>query len=309
VSPTKAFSQFGSSDNPIDELHAELDRNGIVILPSLVSDQQLHVMQRSFEARLRRVRWNDSDGYERELYRHVVHDALTLEQGFVDIAIHPLVKGVLRRYLGSTFALVEAKGWRSVPTNRDFHGWHGDAWYDQQTIKEIPREVKLGFYLSDVRSGAFSYIPGSHRKQPPRPIPTREIRDVAHSAALEVAGRAGTAFLFDTSGIHRQGVPIVEPRQAIFYNYHDPNVRLEKENEDHYRYHPLVLNAAFLGDLSVEDQKILGLGNKVRYQPAFERVSTHPILERLFLIAHGAVLRLEDLSGRVKNRLTKLPKG
>src|SRR5439155_233142 len=244
----KPASQFAPKDNPaaapeppsplptqsatVDHLQAELDRNGIVILPSLVSDQQLHAMRRAFEARLHRVRWNDLDGYERELYRHLVQDVLTLEQGFVDIAIHPLVQGVLRRYLGNTFALVEAKGWKSLPTNRDFHGWHGDAWYDQKSIKEIPREVKLGFYLTDVRSGAFTYIPGSHRKQPPRPVPNDEVREVAQSVALELTGRAGTAFLFDTSGLHRQGVPILEARQAVFYNYHDPIVRLQKESED-----------------------------------------------------------------------------
>src|SRR5262249_53556476 len=158
------------------------------------SGQQLHCMQRAFEARLRRVRWNDLDGYERELYRHLVHDVLTLDQGFIDIGIHPLVTAVVRGYLGSTFALVEAKGWKSLPTNRDFHGWHGDAWYDQETIKEIPREVKLSFYLTDVRSGAFNYIPGSHRKQAPRPVPNREIGEVAQSA-IELTGPAGTAFL------------------------------------------------------------------------------------------------------------------
>lgn len=301
-------SPLPSESVTVDQLQAELDRNGIVILPSLVSDQQLHAMQRALEARLCRVRWNDLDGYERELYRHVVQDVLTLEQGFVDIAIHPLVTGVVRQYLGSAFALVEAKGWRSLSTNRDFHGWHGDAWYDQESIKEIPREVKLGFYLTDVRSGAFTYISGSHRKQPPRPVPNDEVQEVAHSAALELAGPAGTAFLFDTSGIHRQAVPILEPRHAVFYNYHDPNVRLQKESEDYYRYHPLVLSAAFLGDLSTEDQRILGFGSKIRYKPAFERTASHATLERFFHVAHGVVLRLEDLSGRVGSRLTKLLK-
>src|SRR5207247_2854900 len=125
------------------QLQAELDRDGIVVLPSLVSEQQLDAMQRAFEARLRRVRWNDLDGYERELYRHIVQDVLTLDQGFVDIGIHPIVTAVVRGYLGNAFTLVEAKGWKSLPTNRDFHGWHGDDWYDQETIKEIPREVKL----------------------------------------------------------------------------------------------------------------------------------------------------------------------
>jgi Phytanoyl-CoA dioxygenase (PhyH) len=325
VNPTEPASPFGSESAPaahteltsvalpsesatVDRLQAELERDGIVILPPLVSEEQLHSMQRAFEARLHRVRWNDLDGYEKELYRHVVQDVLTLDQGFVDIAIHPVVTALVRGYLGNAFALVEAKGWKSLPTNHDFHGWHGDAWYDQETIKEIPRELKLGFYLTDVRSGAFNYIGGSHRKQHPRPVPNAEVPQAAQSLTLELAGPAGTAFLFDTSGIHRQGVPIIEPRQAVFYNYHDPNVRLQKESEDYYRYHPLLLSAAFLGGLSTEEQRILGFGNKVRYKPAFERTASHARLQRLFSVAHGAALRLEDLSGRAGIRLTKLLK-
>ncbi|HSP62051.1 MAG TPA: hypothetical protein VLQ90_03620 [Pyrinomonadaceae bacterium] len=43
--------------------------------------------------------------------------------------------------------------------------------------------------------------------------------EVKDAQILEVKGPAGTAFLFDTSAIHRQGVPVLETRQALFYNY------------------------------------------------------------------------------------------
>ena len=293
-------------DSQVERVTAQLDQNGIVTLPPLVSESQLSAMQRAFEARLHRVRWNDLDGYEKELFRHVVQDVLTLDQGFLDIALHPLVKGSLRRYLGSAFALVEAKGWKSLPTKRDFHGWHGDAWYDQEILGQIPREVKLGFYLSDVKSGPFNYIKGSHRKQHPRMVRNEEVHEVVGSEVLELTGRAGTAFLFDTSGTHRQQVPILEPRQAVFYNYHDPSVRLQKESEDYYRYHPLILNTAFLGSLSGEDQRILGFGNKARYQPAFYRADTHVILQRIACALHSAALHIEDLRYRVRGGLKRL---
>ena len=206
----------------------ELEQNGIVLLPNLITSEQLNTMQRTFEARLGRMRWNDSDGYEKtELYRHMVQDVLTLDQGFVNLALHPILKQVLHEYLGSGFQLVEAKGWRSLPTKRDFHGWHGDAWYDKNLVHDIPREVKLAIYLTDVRTGAFHYIKGSHRKQHPRPVRSSEVKDVSQSMIVEVTGPAGSAFLFDTSGIHRQGMPILEPRQAIFLNYLDPGVPLQ----------------------------------------------------------------------------------
>ena len=282
---------------------SELETNGIVVLPPLLSREQLRDMQRAFETRLRRMRWNNFEGYQQtERYRHMVEDVLLLEQGFVDLAVHPLVKQVLNRYLGEDYELSEAKGWRSQPTRRDFHGWHGDAWYDQTSAQKIHREVKLAMYLTDVSSGAFNFIKGSHGKQHPRQVKNHEVKHFASSQFVELTGRAGTAFLFDTSGVHRQGVPMLEPRQAIFYNYHDPRVPLQPEDVSYYRYHPLLLIAAFLGELSGEDQRILGFGNKTNFQPAFERPARIPLSYRAFSAVHGAQLRVRELRERLAAR-------
>ena len=294
-------------DQPtVNRLFTELDTNGIVGLPNLLSAEQLRGMQKAFEMKLRRLRWNNFDGYQKtETYRHMVEDVLLLDQGFVDLARHPLVKQILTRYLGDKYELNEAKGWKSLPTKRDFHGWHGDAWYDQKTA-EIPREVKLAFYLTDVRSGAFNYIKGTHRRQHPRPVRNNEVENVSSSQVLEVMGAAGSAVLFDTSGTHRQGVPMLEPRQAIFYNYHDPHVPLQKEDIDYYRYHPLLLNAAFLGNLSEEDQRILGFGNQTNYLPAFERAPRHARLQDTFRGALEIAIRARAFRERVAARIRRI---
>jgi hypothetical protein len=287
----------------VEQLLAELDTNGIVVLPNLLSATQLRGMQQAFETKLRRLRWNNFDGYQKtETYRHMVEDVLLLDQGFVDLALHPLVKQILNRYLGAKYELNEAKGWKSLPTKRDFHGWHGDAWY-AQTSSEIPREVKLAFYLTDVRSGAFNYIKGTHRRQHPRPVRNHEVADVPASQIVAVTGSAGSAFLFDTSGTHRQGVPMLEPRRAVFYNYHDPDVSLQQEDIDYYRYHPLLLNAAFLGNLSAEDQRILGFGNKTNYLPAFERKPRHTLLQSAFRSAVEIAIRANAFRERVAARV------
>ncbi len=152
----------------VDSLAAELEANGIVVLPSLISPETLRDMQEAFAARLSRLRWNNFDGYQRtEVYRLMVEDVLLLAQGFVDVAIHPLVKEILTRYLGATYQLTEAKGWKSLPAKHDFHGWHGDQWYEQAPGAPIQREVKLAMYLTDVRSGAFNLIKGTHQQQHP----------------------------------------------------------------------------------------------------------------------------------------------
>ena len=97
----------------VDALASELDTNGIVVLPGLLTAQQQHDMQTAFATRLRRMRWNNVEGYQKtERYRHMVEDVLQLDQGFVDLALHPQVKQILTRYLGTNYELTEAKGWK-----------------------------------------------------------------------------------------------------------------------------------------------------------------------------------------------------
>ncbi len=292
------------------DLTATLSRDGVVRLPPLVTPSQLHSMQQAFEARLSRMSWNDVAGYERtEKYRHMIQDVLILDQGFLDVALHPLVKQILGEYLGTQFQLVEAKGWKSLPTRKDFHGWHGDAWYDQRLGTEIPKEVKLAMYLTDVTSGAFSYIKGSHRKQHPRLIPDRELTGVRADEIVQMTGAAGSAFMFDTSGIHRQSMPVLEARQAIFLNYHDPAVPLQQEDVEYYRYHPLILNAAFLGNLAEEERRILGFGDKRNYQRGFVRRKRYPALEAINRSLVGMRMQLDQTLYYPRRAWSKLMTG
>jgi hypothetical protein len=292
----------------LPSLAAQLETDGIVVLPGLIAPEKLASMQRAFSAVLNRLRWNDFDGYEKtERYRCMVQNVLTLDQGFVDLALHPVVKEALRDYVGPACELVEAKGWLSLPTNTDFHGWHGDKWYDQTRVTgSIPREVKLAFYLTDVRSGAFCYVKGTHQKIHPRHYTTEEVRRLPPSQVVEVTGSAGTAVMFDTSGIHRQAMPILEPRHAVFLNYHDPSVPLQKDDIAYYRYHPLLLNAAFLGDLGPEDYRILGFGNKTNYLAGFERTPRHEGFQRGMAALFDAKLRFDEFSDRVWGRLRRI---
>ena len=291
----------------VDALAAELETNGIVVLPSLVSPAALREMQEAFTARLTHVRWNNFDGYMRtEVYRLMIEDVLTLAQGFVDVAIHPLVKEILARYLGPTYQLTEAKGWKSLPTKYDFHGWHGDRWYEQKPGAPIHREVKLAMYLTDVRSGAFNFLKGTHRQQHPHNLKKEEVNALPLDQVIELSGVAGTAFLFDTSILHRQGIPMLEPRQAIFYAYHDAGVALQQEDIDYYRYHPLLLNAAFLGNLSADDERGLGFGDKRNYRPAFVRQGKPTLLHRIMSASNGAQTRIQLLSQRISARIQRL---
>jgi hypothetical protein len=290
----------------VEALLSELDTNGVVVLPSIISDEQLREMRHAFAAKLQQMRWNNIDGYQRtETYRHMVEDVLLLAQGFVDLAVHPLVKAILSRYLGSAYQLTEAKGWKSLPTTYDFHGWHGDKWYEQKEGVPIHREIKLAMYLTDVRSGAFKFVKTTHRQQHPHSLTRAEVDNLPMEEMVELKAPAGTVFMFDTSIIHRQSIPLLEPRQAVFYAYHDPSIVLQPDDINYYRYHPLLLNAAYLGNLSAEDQRILGFGDKRNYQPAFVRTKPTP-LHRLIAAANGAQLRIQQLTQRISARLQRL---
>jgi hypothetical protein len=300
-----------STQTKVNELVLALERDGVVRLPTLVSGEQLRRMQSAFTSRLNGLAFNNADGHHRtEVKRMMVEDVLSLEQGFVDIGLHPLVVETIRRYVGDPFELCEAKGWRSLEALHDFHGWHGDAWYDQSVVKgRIPREIKLAFYLSDVSSGAFQYLRGTHAQHVPRLIKKGEVDRLPLDKLEEFSGPAGTALLFDTSGIHRQGIPILTPRNAVFYNYHDPHVPLQAEDIEYYRYHPLILNAAFLGNLSSEHMKILGFGNTTRYQPNFSRKSNAPWVHALATAANTLHIHTAPLLRRVKGRLVRIFSG
>ncbi len=289
-------------------LTEQLERDGILVLPDLISAESILEMRQAMDRRLQRLRWNHFDGYEKtEPYRHMVQDVLTLAPGFVDLALHPLIQEILHRYIGPDFQLVEAKAWKSNPTTKDFNGWHGDCWFDQQSVKHVPREVKLALYLTDVKSGAFNFVKGTHGTAPRTRVPDAEVERAmaAGHEIVEVMAPAGTAFLFDTTGFHRQGVPILEPRQAVFYCYHEASVPLQAEDVEYYRYHPLLLNAAFLGGLSVEDFRVLGFGDRRHYQPGFQREPAHETFQSVARHAFHFKLRADAVGQRVWGRLRR----
>ena len=73
-----------------DNLLQNLERDGFTFVPDLLSPTQLRSMQSAFTARLRHLRWNDVDGYERtERYRHMVQDVLTLESEILRLPAPP----------------------------------------------------------------------------------------------------------------------------------------------------------------------------------------------------------------------------
>lgn len=273
-----------------------LQRDGLVILPNFVAAEQLAQMQRAFAQHLQHQRWNDMDGYEKTDRNFLmVQDLLTLDQGFVDAALHPIIKGTLRTYLGPGFELVEARGWLTKPM-RDFHGWHVDPWNG-------PRECKLGIYLTDVGSGGFKFVKESHGKQAPRTYKNQELANIPAERIVEVVGPAGTAILYDTSGIHCQASSSRESVREVSLGYRDPSVPLRQEDAASQR--PLLLNAAFLGGLGQEEQRILGFGNKNNCRPEVPRQTPHGCWQWLMESCFSCKLFVDGLRHRIVARMRR----
>jgi hypothetical protein len=68
----------------------------------------------------------------------------------------------------------------------------------------------------------------------------------------------------------------------------------------------LLLNAAFLGDLSPEDQKMLGFGNKTNFIPAHIRPAQPLFLYNVFMGTLNLQLRARSLHERVVAKLNQM---
>ncbi len=308
----------------IDQTYDALERDGIVVLPNFLQGEALASIQESFTRALARPSFNTWSGYEMiEKWRIQIENLLMIDPHcYSDCALHPVVSEVVRRYVGENAALVEARGWKTIATKRNFHGWHGDAWFHPSEAVRKPREVKLAVYLTDVTSGHFCYIAGSHhdeRGKFPRHWGPRDVAPMM-GRARDVKGVAGTAFLFDTAGVHRQTTPVLEPRDVMFFNYHDPSVKLQDIDAKSGRYQPIALNAGFLPEtISAADARMLGFGRKLQ-GPAHEGVIgrpqtvRYPLLHKAVGAALAARLEIQEVNrlGRevrraVVSRLKALP--
>jgi hypothetical protein len=286
------------------EILQTLEKDGVVVLQNFLSAEAISSLQATMSSRLAHGCWNTPFGYTNEdNFRFMVEDVLTMDEHFQLAALDPRISDVLKSYLGDHYCLVEAKAWRSLPCEKDFHGWHNDAWYDH-SLANVPRQLKLGIYLTDVKSGAFTYIRATHGETRHKLVPS-DVAETEKDRILTVIGKAGTAILFDTSGIHRQSFPILEQRDAVFFCYNDPKVPLQKEDVDYYRYHPLHLNAAFLGSLNSEQMRVLGFGNRSLYRPAFVRAPRNQKISNFLTASNKAWIIFERFYTRVHARIKK----
>lgn len=283
----------------LEKLHSD----GVVVLGQLLDSESVLAMQSVYQQSLKHPTWNTWIGYERnEKWRKIVENLLLYDQAFVDLATCEAVTDIIRQYVGVDVELVEARGWETIATKADFHGWHADEWYSRSASPR-PREVKLGCYLTDVETGHFQYVAGSHNSDEyPRHYSKREVAEL-EDRIVNMKGPAGTCFLFDTSGVHRQSSPVLKKRWVVMYNYHDPAATLAKEHQSFGRYRSILLNSSLIGGLSKGQQKILGIGSrhaKPDFQPKNRRFPYLHSTNSALLTARVNILRFSNRIREIK---------
>ena len=280
--------QDGSSSAGGDAALATLKRDGIVTLPSFVSGERLEHMR---EALARMVDWVISSPREMPDVETIITmrprsdwvDALLGLQGggfyeyrydrgarticdvdpfkwdasFLEVAADPRVIALVRGYVGEDAMINEAAALRYLPMPpKDFSSW---MWHHDG----LGRKLNLMVYLTDVgeRDQYMTYMKGSHSLVHPLRRQVQETRVSNEEAAgmtrylrMTCTAPAGTAFLFDSNGIHRGNRTEGAKRDSLIVCYNGGR-----------SLWPLTIPRVFSSGLSQEQQAFIGRNHYFRY--------------------------------------------
>jgi hypothetical protein len=203
-----------------------LEDRGNVTLPQLATSETLLEIRKSLERRRCFDPWRPqigqfalSDTPSDTNNAHVI-DVQDVS-GVLEIANHPLVLSVVSNYLGCKPTIDDIIAWWSLPGRaqpKQEQFFHRD--------NDAVRFVKLFVYLTNVShdDGAHVFVARSHRHNV---LLERRKRYGDHEvnsrfgaeSTLVMTGRAGTAFLEDTFGLHKGTVPLRSPRLLLQVRY------------------------------------------------------------------------------------------
>jgi hypothetical protein len=205
----------------------ELQSNGFSHLPDLVTVRQREEISAFLNDKLCYDRWRPENGAfpicEAPPSCHVApyHDADVVEcPHFLEIVNHPDILGAMEKLLGCKPTLSNLSVWWSLPG----HGEPEDAELFHRDVDEW-HFVKLFIYLTDVdaSSGPHVFVKGSPAI--PKLLPIRRYQDsevereFGAENIIQFTGKAGTAFLENTFGLHKGQLPKTNPRLLLQAQY------------------------------------------------------------------------------------------
>jgi ectoine hydroxylase-related dioxygenase (phytanoyl-CoA dioxygenase family) len=210
-----------------DDICAQLDRDGYILVENVLKAGDLHRVQEAFRTVEEQTREDWSRKVSGELGfkpyglgpdAHVVFPIIDHDDLFVDLLEHPLTTGITQRIQGPDIMMVD-NALHVKPAGTPSHTkWHRDnkMWkYDNsgwdeptrgrwQDIRacDVPHfKIKVFFMVDDIGhdTAPFSVVPGSHRweRDPDKEGPLDAMPD-----HVRLTGSAGSAIIWNGSIWH-----------------------------------------------------------------------------------------------------------
>lgn len=230
------------------------DRDGFVLLPSLLGEREVAALRAALDALWRTARGGADEGVIRERDGGAVRSVFAVhdrEDAFGAIARHPTLVGAARQILGDEVYVHQSRvNFKPALVGGAF-GWHSDfeTWHAEDGMPRM-RALSASVLLDDNHAwnGPLMLIPGSHRTYVSCPTPTppdhyraslvdqrvgtpsadalRALYDEAGRIDLAL-GPAGTVVLFDCNTMHASGSNLSPlPRRNVFLVYNAMSNRL-----------------------------------------------------------------------------------
>jgi hypothetical protein len=166
------------------------------------------------------------------------------------------VLNICQKYLGDSFRLRALRYYETMGGH--VMKWHTDNKQDRKKIKF--NGLIFIVYVSDVEEGEFQFIEGSHKfsNKFDSPELSDEFIEKNYSNLIRSFKlQKGSLIIYDATGIHR-AKPFINNnyvRKSLYFQ-----IDAYQENGE-----KILLNAKFLGNLTPEIKKILGLGKENDY--------------------------------------------
>jgi hypothetical protein len=200
----------------------ELKERGYLFLDNLISAEQIRAMHRFFSENMCADPYRPALGNfiapgDAPPQTHVAffsNESVIRAPHVLDIANDPRVLGIVSGFLGAKPTISYMTAWWSMPHE------DGKAEQAEQFHRDVDdiRFVKLFCYLTDVdeTSGPHMFVPGSQNIARLTRIRRYEDSEVIQAFGADslstFTGKAGTAFLENTYGLHRGIPPTKKPR-------------------------------------------------------------------------------------------------
>lgn len=201
---------------------AAFDRDGYLVLPDALSQPELEQIRQAADQAEAQWRAETTRPGTRSQTLHQVQAPIEYDERLLRLLWHPSTFPLVRELLGEDVAMIDNDLFLTPPQTPKTHAdWHHDVGMGGIHHPLSLLMVKVFFLLTDVEpdSGGTAVVPGSHRFPLDHAFPTvADPKDMP--GAVQITGRAGTAYLFNCRIYHCATNNASERwRKVLIYNY------------------------------------------------------------------------------------------